>query len=105
MVNDVSNSHFLFLWLLRPRFLWAPFWGHMLTQFCAKVVIGAIAGVQGAPEYLKAGSSYARLFQETPREFRLGGGGTPQGSANGCPTVPSALPPPVETPPVETEKE
>ena len=42
------------------------------TILQARVVISAIVGARGVPECLKAGGSYERLFQEGPKEFRLG---------------------------------
>ena len=51
---------------------------HLGTILQARVVIGAIVGARGAPEHLKSGGSYERLFQEGPKELRLGldwGGG------------------------------
>ena len=70
------------------------------TILRGRVVIGAIVGAREAPECLKAGGSYERLFQEGPKEFRLGstGGGDPSGSASRCPTAPS------RTLPTSTEK-
>ena len=64
---------------------------HLGTILRARLVIGAIVGARGAPECLKARGSCERLFQDGPKEFRLGstGGGDPQGLANGCPTAPS----------------
>ena len=40
---------------------------HLDTILQARVVIGAIAGAPGAPEYVKAGGSCERLFQEAPQ--------------------------------------
>ena len=78
---------------------------HLGTILRARVVIGAIVGARGAPECLKAGGSCERLFQEGPKEFRLGstGGrvGGPAGSDKRGPTAP--LPHPL--PPVRRRKE
>ena len=40
---------------------------HLDTILQARVVIGAIAGAPWALEYLKAGGSCERLFQEAPQ--------------------------------------
>ena len=50
---------------------------HLDTILQARVVIGAIAGAPGVPEYLKAGGSCERLFQEAPQNLGLGGGEGP----------------------------
>ena len=82
-----------FCWAHLSEALLAPFWGPNLgTILRARVVIGAIVGARGAPEPLKAGGSYERLFQEGPKELGLGsdwGRGGLSGWANGCPTAPS----------------
>ena len=75
--------------------------GHGDTILGARVIIGAIVGARGAPEHLKAGGSYERLFQERPKEFRLGstGGGDLKVGLTGA-----QLPPPAPSP-TSTEKE
>ena len=77
------------------------FGSHLGTILRARVVIGAIVGARGAPECLKAGGSYERLFQEGPKEFRLGstGGGTLQVGLTGA-----QLPPPGPSPSTEKER-
>ena len=50
---------------------------HLDSILRGRVVIGAIVGARGAPEHLKAGSLYERLFQEGPKEFRGSTGGGP----------------------------
>ena len=74
---------------------------HLATILRARVVIGAIVGAREAPECLKAGGLCERLFQEGPKEFRLGvdwGGGTLHFGLAGA-----QLPPPGPSP--STEKE
>ena len=74
---------------------------HLSTILRAGVIIGAIVGARGAPEHLKAGVSYERLFQEGPKEFRLGstGGGALQVGLTGA-----QLPPPGPSPSTEKER-
>ena len=74
-------------------------WGTILR---ARVVIGAIVGARGALECFKAGGSYERLFQEGPKEFRLGstgGRGTLHFGLTGA-----QLPPPGPSPSTEKER-
>ena len=74
--------------------------GHLGTILRARVVIGAIVGARGAPECLKAGGSYERLFQEGPKEFRLGSdwgeGGETFRLGQRVPNCPLPDPPPVQ---------
>ena len=76
---------------------------HLGTILRARVVIGAIVGARGAPEHLKAGVSYERLFQEGPRNSdwgRLGRGAeTLQVGLTGA-----QLPPPGPSPSTEKER-
>ena len=76
---------------------------HLGTILRARVVIGAIVGARGALECLKAGGSYERLFQEGPKELRLGldwgGGGTLNFGLMGA-----QLPPPGPSPSTEKER-
>ena len=74
---------------------------HLAIILRARVVIGAIVGARGAPEHLKAGVSYERLFQEGPKEFRLGvdWGGTLNFGLLGA-----QLPPPGPSPSTEKER-
>mgnify|MGYP003329721729 CR=1 FL=1 len=74
---------------------------HLGIILRARVVIGAIVGARGAPECLKAGGSYERLFQEGPKEFRLGSdwGGDLHFGLTGA-----QLPPPGPSPSTEKER-
>ena len=74
------------------------------TILRGRVVIGAIVGAREAPECLKAGGLCERLFQEGPKEFRLGvdwgeGGGTLHFGLAGA-----QLPPPGPSPSTEKER-
>ena len=71
------------------------------TILRARVVIGAIVGARGALECFKAEGSYERLFQERPKEFRLGSdwGGDLHFGLTGA-----QLPPPGPSPSTEKER-
>ena len=58
---------------LAAAFLGSILGSHLDTILRARVVIRAIVGARGAPECLKAGGSYERLFQEGPQDNGLGG--------------------------------
>ena len=78
---------------------------HLGTILRARVVIGAIVGARGAPEHFKAGVSYERLFQEGPKEFRLGSDWTLTGAGDFQVGLTGAqLPPPGPSPSTEKER-
>ena len=58
------------------KLFWAPFWGPIWRPFCEPdLSLVRFSVLESAPEHLKAGGSYERLFQERPKEFRLGSTG------------------------------
>ena len=76
---------------------------HLGTILRARVVIGAIVGAHGAPEHLKAGGSYERLFPEGPKKFRLGSDWGGWGHLHFGLTG-AQLPPPGPSPSTEKER-
>ena len=72
------------------------------TILRGRVVIGAIVGAREAPECLKAGGLCERLFQEGPKEFRLGVDWGGKALQLGLPG--SQLPPPGPSPSTEKER-
>ena len=69
------------------------------TILRGRVVIGAIVGAQGAPEWLKAGDSCERLFQGGLRNKDWGEEGDLQARLTGA-----QLPPPGPSPSTEKER-
>ena len=91
------------------KLFWAAFWGPIWRPFCEPdLSLVRFSMLESVPEHLKAGGSYERLFQERPKEFRLGstgvdcgrlGGGTLKARLTGA-----QLPPPGPSPSTEKER-